>query len=346
MKPLEHDRKQRTRAFADTGWIVLWGGVAMLFAVVGVSSVFLADGVSQRRVATVLPPNGDVTTTASISPRAEDAIEVFPSSGGIEAAQARRQLQGEMEVLRREVAALKRTVSVLRERKDRLVADGSPGSSGIDETRVPRTKDDFNGRVDAAVEAIAGKPKPVETMPAPAQTQPARHEAPTRAAAPSAQEPVTESGIPETLRQPVRIVALPGTPAPEAVASIPEETAGGVPVDDAPAEARLSPAPPAGTISGAAGSRIERSDFGLDLGVFADAESAEARWAEIRDGDAALPPEIGIRQIEEPESGQIRLIAGPFANAADAAIACVQLAVRDMTCTPVLFPQDTVAARP
>jgi len=338
VKPLEHDRKQRTRAFADTGWIVLWGGVAMLFAVVGVSTVFLADGVTPQRMATVLPPNGDVTTTASISPRSEDSIEVFPSSGGIEAAQARRQLQGEMEVLRREVAALKRTVSVLRERKDRLMTDGA---SRIDETRVPRTKDDFKGRVDAAVEAIAGKPKPVETVPAPAQTQPARPEAPPRAAAPSAQEPVTESGIPETLRQPVRIVALPGTPAPEAVASIPKEAD-----DDAPAEARLSPAPPAGTISGAAGSRIERSDFGLDLGVFADAETAEARWAEIRDGDAALPPEIGIRRIEEPESGEIRLIAGPFANAADAAIACVQLAVRDMTCTPVLFPQDTVAARP
>ncbi|MBL6431585.1 MAG: hypothetical protein HPM95_12325, partial [Alphaproteobacteria bacterium] len=45
MKPLEHSKKApvRGRKIGDAGLISLWGGAALLFGVVGVSSVFLTQ---------------------------------------------------------------------------------------------------------------------------------------------------------------------------------------------------------------------------------------------------------------------------------------------------------------
>lgn len=176
MKPLEYSKKAplRGRKLGDTGRISLWGGAALLFGVVGVSSVFLTPpgGHSPQRFSnTQLPPAGDVRTTASIGAGNDrPGLEIYPSAGGTGAAQARHQIKGEVETLRREVAALKRTVAVLQERKailaEKLDDVQSVETRDPDQASAPvRQPTRFNAKLDAAVEAIAGKPGPVETMP-------------------------------------------------------------------------------------------------------------------------------------------------------------------------------------
>ncbi|SDU10770.1 SPOR domain-containing protein [Stappia sp. ES.058] len=359
MKPLEYSKKAplRGRKLGDTGRISLWGGAALLFGVVGVSSVFLTPpgGHSPQRFSnTQLPPAGDVRTTASIGAGNDrPGLEIYPSAGGTGAAQARHQIKGEVETLRREVAALKRTVAVLQERKailaEKLDDVQSVETRDPDQASAPvRQPTRFNAKLDAAVEAIAGKPGPVETMPAPVGRVTRR--APPKPAAPR----FAEETLPANLSEPVRIVALPGAEPPANVASVPtaENTEPALPAvpgarpPTKPDDARLSISGAAGRISGAAGNRIGRSDFALDLGRFESREEAEGRWAEIRETQPALPATISSRIVDDPQNpGELRLMAGPFPNAADAAAACAYLSSGDITCLPALYPRDTAARR-
>lgn len=358
MKPLEHSKKApvRGRKLGDAGRISLWGGAALLFGVVGVSSVFLTHpGVptGQRLSMTRLPPAGDVPTTASIGTQSGPGLEIYPSVGGTDAAQARNLIKGEVETLRREVAALKRTVAVLQERKAILaeqVADVQSTSATETEETAARQSTPFNDTLDAAVEAIAGKPGPVETLPAP--VGPLSRTVPP--AKPATGATFAEETLPASLREPVRIVALPGVETPLNVASIPTDSrdvAESAPVpgarpltgsDGTP----LSVSGAAGRISGDTGNRIARSDFALDLGRFETREVAESRWAEIRETQPALPAAISSVIVEDPQGpGGMRLMAGPFPNAADAAAACVYLSSGDITCSPALYPRETAARR-
>jgi hypothetical protein len=358
VKPLEHSKKApiRGRKLGDAGRIFLWGGAALLFGVVGMSSVFLTQPgapAGQRYSMTQLPPAGDVPTTASIGAQKGSGMEIYPSVGGTDAAQARHQIKGEVETLRREVAALRRTVAVLQERKailaEKIAETSSTSAPEPDAASEPaRQPTRFNDALDAAVEAIAGKPVPVETIPAP--VAPLSRKAPPKPPAPR----FAEKNLPASLREPVRIVALPGVETPSSVASIPATDgnppttppAPGVRAPGEPAGTELSVSGAAGRMSGEAGNRIGRSDFALDLGRFGSRADAEGRWAEIRETQTALPASISSRILEDPQSrGELRLVAGPFPNAADAAAACVYLSSGDITCSPVLYPRDTAAQR-
>jgi hypothetical protein len=152
----------------------------------------------------------------------------------------------------------------------------------------------------------------------------------------------------------VRIVALPGAEAPQSVASIPagsQDVAEPAPVPDArPVTGSdgtpLSVSGAAGRISGDTGNRVGRSDFALDLGRFDSREAAESRWTDIRETQPALPATISSLILEDPQvPGGMRLMAGPFPNAADAAAACVYLSSGDITCSPALYPRETAARR-
>ena len=359
VKPLKTgNRNAPSQGRADARWIALWGGGAMLFALVGISSMFLSPTPLQpgtRIVGRALPQQGDVRTTASITPRGPEGIEIYPSSGGVEGEQARRALKAEMETLRRQVAELRRAMSVMQERNAMLSAgpreddaDAHPGIAPAgDATTEQAAAPDVSDDIDAAVDARAGEPRPVETLPAP----PARHQQSRTAprANPSStvdtrtadRRRMVEESLPEALRNPVRIVAAPGIEAPASVASIPQ---GSAPVPAAKEKPLLSITGAAGRIALESADRIERTDFAIDLGTYPSAAEAEAAWNELKTTQSQLPQTLETRIIDEAD-GSVHLFAGPYPNAADAAAACVYLGSGAITCRPVTYPRAVAASR-
>lgn len=343
MKPLEAaKRKTALNGRREARWIALWGGGAMLFAVVGLASVFLSSGTpvpGDRFAGRTLPPTGDVGTTASIP---ANRIEVYPSSGGVEGEQARRQLKAEMETLRREVAELRRAMAMLH---DQRAAERRARIEGGDETAADQGPE-FSRDVDAAVDALAGPPKPVETLPAPQARTPASGNpeatAPPPVRAASGDQRLIEEALPDALRSPVRIVAMPGTGEPARVASIPKAAAAPEPASQtAPL---LSVTGAAGQIAADSTDRIERTDFAIDLGTHASDKAALDAWAELLKTQQHLPASLTTRVVEETD-GRVRLFAGPYPNAADAAAACVYLGSGAITCKPSVFPRAVAAQR-
>ncbi len=331
----------------------------MLFALVGISSMFLAASPPQsgmRIAGQPLPSQGDVRTTASIPPRGPEAIEIYPSNGGVEGEQARRALKAEMETLRRQVAELRRAMSVMQERNAMLSArsgavpreekpDAHPGIAPVGNgTTEQAAAPDVSGDIDAAVEAVAGEPRPVETLPAPPARQnhsrtapPVKPSSATSDTRTAERRRLIEEALPETLRKPVRIVAAPGTEAPTSVASIPRTPA-------AKEKPLLSITGAAGRIALESADRIERTDFAIDLGTHASAAAAEAAWNELKATQSQLPPTLEARIIDEAD-GSVHLFAGPYPNAADAAAACVYLGSGAITCRPVTYPREVAASR-
>lgn len=362
VKPLKtRNRNASSQGRADARWIALWGGGAILFALVGISSIFLASSPPQpgvRIASRTLPPQGDVGTTASITPRDPQGIEIYPSSGGVEGEQARRALKAEMETLRRQVAELRRAMSVMQERNAMLSAraGGEPhqespqthagiapvGDATTEQVALPEVSD----AIDAAVEAVAGEPRPVETLPAPPARQNQSRTAPPVKPSSSTSDTRTverrrliEEALPDTLRSPVRIVAAPSAEAPSSVASIPRTS-----VPAAKEKPLLSITGAAGRIALESTDKIERTDFAIDLGTHASAAAAETAWNELKATQSQLPTTLEARIIDEAD-GSVHLFAGPYPNAADAAAACVYLGSEAITCKPVTYPREVAASR-
>lgn len=340
MKPLKASKGRRpVQITGDTRSVALWGGGAMLFAVVGAASVFLAqDPPFHGRTAgtMLLPPQGEVGSTASISARKPGGIEIYPSDGGVEGAQARRLMQAEVETLRREVAELRRAMSMMHERGE-IIAELK------EQADAPPPSATFRENMDAAVGARAGPATPVEIVPAPTARQTAPQATPRTADAVPAKaeaveakpENLIEAALPETLRQPVRIVALPMPGEATTTASIP--TSG---EQDTAEEPNLSVNGAAGHIASDSGDRIRRTDFGIDLGLYASRNAAEEAWTSLRAAREDLPAQLVSRVLPEEEGQSVRLYVGPYPNAADAAASCVHIADEGISCRPVPFPRD------
>ncbi|NBN77764.1 hypothetical protein GWI72_05720 [Microvirga tunisiensis] len=144
---------------------------------------------------------------------------------------------------------------------------------------------------------------------------------------------------------PVRIVALPAAagPAPEATASIPRN-------DPMPPELTrdlasamvIRPADAAGRLLGSS-DVIGRSDFAIEIGRYASRAEADAAWLSFRDAHAERMADLRALTAPvdngETAGGQgVRLLAGPFGNAAAAAVACLRLSeVGSTACRPTFF---------
>ncbi|ARQ01752.1 hypothetical protein CAK95_23625 [Pseudorhodoplanes sinuspersici] len=91
-----------------------------------------------------------------------------------------------------------------------------------------------------------------------------------------------------------------------------------------------------------------RTDFGVDLGGAPTLASIRTAWNQIRRNHASLldglRPVIGVR---DGKGGQVdlRLIAGPIANAATAAKLCASLAASNQPCQPATFDGQRLALR-
>jgi hypothetical protein len=95
----------------------------------------------------------------------------------------------------------------------------------------------------------------------------------------------------------------------------------------------------------AAESTATRTEFGIDLGGNASIEGLRTQWASLKAAQpamlAGLRPLMAVR--EKSGSFELRLIAGPLANASAAARLCAALAAAGQACQPSVFDGQRLA---
>ena len=168
-----------------------------------------------------------------------------------------------------------------------------------------------------------------------------------------------ETSEPIDPAEPVRIVELAArtvpqvrlpeaTELPEVTGSIPQETQATLPAsfDATPTQTTLrpkviTPSSPSGRLRGGGDSQLKRSDFGAIIGHYRTSAGAAKAWADFKTQNEErmrdLRPLLMQRQTAE---GGIALMVGPFANAADAAVACLHLLDVTELCHPALYAGD------
>jgi len=161
---------------------------------------------------------------------------------------------------------------------------------------------------------------------------------------------------------PTRPGSDPGNPAASA---LPPSLAPGPPASAAPASvvaaptnpvARTQQAPavsrPPGLVpitadAAATGSTATRTEFGIHLGTAATVEGLRNLWTSIKGTQAplieGLRPVVAVRDGAKPGALELRLVAGPLANAGVAAKLCAALADAGLTCAPAVFDGQRLA---
>ncbi|MHA7772888.1 hypothetical protein [Roseibium sp. M-1] len=149
-------------------------------------------------------------------------------------------------------------------------------------------------------------------------------------------------------------VALPPVVLPEAAGiplatgSIPATAADTIPgnFEPTPTEASqrpavVTPSSPAGRLRGGGDRQLKRSDFGAIIGHYTSTAAAAKAWADFKNQNVERMRDLQplLMQRSGAENG-IALMVGPFANAADAAVACLQLLDVTELCHPALYAGD------
>ena len=86
----------------------------------------------------------------------------------------------------------------------------------------------------------------------------------------------------------------------------------------------------------------------MDLGGDTSVEALRALWATMRGNHPALAnlkPLVSIRDGGKPGIVELRLVAGPLANAAAAARICALLAINQVACQTAVFDGQRLALR-
>ena len=93
---------------------------------------------------------------------------------------------------------------------------------------------------------------------------------------------------------------------------------------------------------------VTNAGFAIELGTAARMNDASNLWASLRDqhGDILDSLDARVRAAESEEGRlELRLIVGPFKNAADAIFMCTQLRERGQVCRNTLFDGQQLAMR-
>src|SRR5262245_36613333 len=92
-----------------------------------------------------------------------------------------------------------------------------------------------------------------------------------------------------------------------------------------------------------------RAEFGIDLGAAPNVEALRAMWAAAKSRHGALlddlRPVIAIRESTRGGGIELRLVAGPIANAAAAARLCSAIVGTGALCQPAVFEGQRLALR-
>jgi hypothetical protein len=146
-----------------------------------------------------------------------------------------------------------------------------------------------------------------------------------QAAAPPPPPPPPPSGVTPS-NEPKQVKAAPAAPVESDGAEVVVQIPAPAP---APAQSEQGPVTTAS---------VPTTTFGLDLGSESSFGALRARWETLRREHpelARLQPKMSVR--DNKGRVELRLIAGPFANASDAARICAQLFVKGVSCDGGLF---------
>jgi hypothetical protein len=157
----------------------------------------------------------------------------------------------------------------------------------------------------------------------------------------SAPLPPSWSMFPSTLPP---AAGIPAVPVPST------GTSGASPRPGAPAPTQQADRPGGLTANDqAAESSVTRTEFGVDIGGHQTLEGLRALWSSIKGNHAALfdglRPLVAIRDGNKPGSVELRLVAGPLANAVAAARLCAALSTAGVACQPTVFDGQRLALR-
>ncbi len=164
-------------------------------------------------------------------------------------------------------------------------------------------------------------------------------------------EATVTGSIPPNPARALGPTAAPGGPgASPASAGLPRAAAQSQAADNIPgASVGRGATPPAPATAPSSETAVIRTEFGIDVGSDQSVEGLRNMWAMLRGGHPALfenlRPVISIRDGQKPGTLELRLIAGPLANASMAARYCAVLATSGLTCQPAVFDGQRLALR-
>lgn len=99
----------------------------------------------------------------------------------------------------------------------------------------------------------------------------------------------------------------------------------------------------------AASPALPRTAYGVDIGSGLTIEALRARWNAIRTAHPqlfeGLQPLVGVKEVPRANRVELRLLAGPFADAAAAARLCAALTPAGLFCQPTMFDGQHLALR-
>jgi hypothetical protein len=112
---------------------------------------------------------------------------------------------------------------------------------------------------------------------------------------------------------------------------------------------RVAYATPAAADTGAAASTATKTEFGIDLGTASTVEGLRNLWSSVKGSHEplleGLRPVIAVRDGGKTGMIELRLVAGPLANASVAARLCAALAAAGLTCQPAVFDGQRLALK-
>jgi hypothetical protein len=157
--------------------------------------------------------------------------------------------------------------------------------------------------------------------------------------------PGSEAGNPAASPLPPSLTSAPPAAASPSGVAMPPNIVTRAP--QAPAATRPPGLAPITADAAASGSTATRTEFGIDLGTAATVEGLRNLWTSIKGTQAplveGLRPVVAVRDGAKPGALELRLVAGPLANAGVAAKLCAALADAGLTCAPAVFDGQRLA---
>ena len=307
---------------------IIWGSVAVCAVLVASVTIALVVG-AHRGIQFALPAKRSAPVAAQEQNQAQaPAPKISPAASSSEHEidrlnDALRALAAERDRLADRLEAVERTVGdITASVRERPVA--APAGTAALETKG------------AAVGETIDQPRAAEApraLPriAAAPTQPIPPDAPRH----SSPAPGAIVAMPGEIFQPyaaARPAVVPPTPAQEPMQ-----------IHASQQTAAISATQPARE------SVATRTEFAVDLGSEPNMDGLRARWNNLRGNHgpvlSALRPLVSVREGNRAGSVELRLIAGPLANAGDAARTCASLQAKGVNCQTAVFDGQRLALR-